>query len=137
MTKREIDMNNKLLLIVILIMFVGAFITTANAKNLNFLCSKKQNITVTLKNETNLEKAKAKILEIPQIKIIKITDRNKEWSKYVNKYDDLPNMQNPFKNEFVIKTNKKANLNEVLSKIKEMDFIEDVKYVSDTECIGK
>ena len=133
-------MNNKILLIVILIMFVGAFtvfITVANAKNLNFLCSKKQNITVTLKNETNIEKAKAKISEIPQIKIIKITDRNKEWSKYVNKYDDLPNMQNPFKNEFVIKTNKKANVNEVLRKIKEMDFIEDVKYVSDTECIKK
>ena len=133
-------MNNKILLIVILIMFVGAFtvfITVANAKNLNFLCSKKQNITVTLKNETNIEKAKAKISEIPQIKIIKITDRNKEWSKMVNKYDDLPNMQNPFKNEFVIKTNKKANVNEVLRKIKEMDFIEDVKYVSDTECIKK
>ena len=133
-------MNNKILLIVILIMFVGAFtvfITVANAKNLNFLCSKKQNITVTLKNETNIEKAKAKISEIPQIKIIKITDRNKEWSKYVNKYDDLPNMQNPFKNEFVIKINKKANVNEVLNKIKEMDFIEDVKYVSDTECIKK
>ena len=68
-------MNNKMtLIIVILIMFVGAFtlfITTANAKNLNFLCSKKQNITVTLKNETNLEKAKTKILEIPQIKITK------------------------------------------------------------------
>ena len=128
------------LIIVILIIFVSAFtlfITAANAKNLNFLCSKKQNITVTLKNETNLEKAKAKILEISQIKIIKITDRNKEWSKYVNKYDDLPNMQNPFKNEFVIKANKKANVNEILSKLKEMNFIEDVKYVSDTECIGK
>ena len=134
-------MNNKLLLIIgILIMFAGAFtvfITVANAKNLNFLCSKKQNITVTLKNETNIEKAKSKILEIPQIKILKITDRNKEWSKYVNKYDDLPNMQNPFKNEFVVKTNKKANINEIVRKIKEMDFIEDVKYVSDTECIGK
>ena len=134
-------MNNKLLLmIVILIMFISAFtvfITVANAKNLNFLCSKKQNITVILKNETNIEKAKAKILEIPQIKIIKITDRNKEWSKYVNKYDDLPNMQNPFKNEFVIKPNKKANVNEISGKLKEMDFIEDVKYVSDTECMGK
>ena len=133
-------MNNKILLIVILIMFVGAFtvfITVANAKNLNFLCFKKQNIIVTLKNETNLEKAKDKILEIPQIKIIKITDRNNEWSKYINKYDDLPNIQNPFKNEFVIKVDKKANVNEILNKIKEMDFIEEVEYVSDTECMGK
>ena len=134
-------MNNKMLLIIVmLIMFISAFIvfiTVANAKNLNFLCPKKQNITVILKNETNLEKAKAKILEIPQIKILKITDRNKEWSKYVNKYDDLPNIQNPFKNEFVIKTNKKANVNEIFNKIKEMDFIEDVKYVSNTECMGK
>ena len=134
-------MNNKMLLIIVmLIMLISAFtvfITVANAKNLNFLCSKKQNITVILKNETNLEKAKAKILEIPQIKILKITDRNKEWSKYVNKYDDLPNMQNPFKNEFVIKINKKGTANEILNKIKEMDFVEDVKYVSNTECMGK
>ena len=134
-------MNNKLLLIIlVIIMFIGAFtvfITVANAKNLNFLCSKKQNITVTLKNETNLEKAKDKILEIPQIKITKITDRNEEWSKHVNKYDDLPNIQNPYKNIFIIKTNKKANVYEILSKIKEMDFVEDVKYVSYEECIGK
>ena len=134
-------MNNKLLLIIlILVMFIGAFtvfIAVANAKNLNFLCFKKQNIIVTLKNETNLEKAKDKILEIPQIKIIKITDRNNEWSKYINKYDDLPNIQNPFKNEFVIKVDKKANANEILNKIKEMDFIEEVEYVSDTECMGK
>ena len=134
-------MNNKLLLIIaILIMFVGAFtifIAAANAKNSNFLCFEKQNIIITLKNETNLEKAKDKISEIPQIKIIKITDRNEEWSKHVNKYDDLPNIQNPYKNEFIIKTNKKANVNEILSKIKEMDFVEDVKYVSEKECIGK
>ena len=134
-------MNNKLLLmIVLLFIFVGIFtifITVANAKSLKFLCSKKQNITVTLKNETNLENAKDKISKIPQIKIVKITDRNEEWSKYINKYDDLPNMQNPFKNEFVLKINKKTDINEIFSKLKEMDFVEDVKYDSDTECIGK
>lgn len=131
-------MNHKILLIIaILVMSVGlftVFITVANGKTLNFLCSKNQNITVILKNEADIEKAKAKISEIPKIKILKITDRNKEWSKYVNKYD-LPNMENPFKHKFIIKINKNADINEIYSKIKEMDFIENVIDASDAECL--
>ena len=45
----------------------------------------------------------------------------------VNKYD-LPNMENPFKNEITIKINKNANVNEIYNKLKETDFIENVQY---------
>ena len=134
-------MNNKLISAVTRgILFVSIFtifIAVVKAEGLNLLCIQKYNMVVTLKNETNLETAKDIILKIPHIRIIKITDRNKEWSKYVNKYDDLPNIQNPFKNEIFIKTNKDANINEIYNKIKEMDFIEDVKYVPDAGCTNK
>ena len=133
-------MNNKLLsLVTIIVLLAGlftVFITVANAENLNLLHSKNQYILVTLKNEADIEKAKTKILEIPKIKILKITDRNKEWSKHVNKYD-LPNMENPFKNELTIKANKNKDINEVYNQIKEMNFVEKVEFTSDTKFFGK
>ena len=133
-------MNNKLLsTLIIIILFAGTFILFAKvvyAKGLNFFYTNKNNIIVTLKNDADIEKSKRTISEIPQIKIIKITDRDKEWSKMVNKMD-LPNMQNPFKNEFTIHTKKKANINEIYNKLKDMDFVENVKYVSETESLEK
>ena len=127
-------MNTKVIYTVITaILLAGIFITVVCAKGFNFLCAK-NNILVTLKNDVDMNKAKITITKIPQIKIIKTTYRDKEWSKMVNKYD-LPKMENPFKNEFVIKINKKANIDEILNKIKEMSFVEDVKYMPDTkEC---
>ena len=71
-----------------------------------------------------------------QIKVINIKYRDKEWSKKVNKYD-LPNMENPFKNEFTVKVNKNTNIDEIYNQIKEMDFVEAVKYDSNTKCIGR
>ena len=133
-------MKNKLLsaaaIIILLTGILTVFISMANAKNLNLLCSKKQNIVVILKNEANIDTSKDEISKIPQIRIINIQYRDKEWSKMVNKMD-LPNMENPFKNEFTIKINKKANINEICNKIKEMNFVESVKYDSDTEGSGK
>ena len=137
---RQEYLKNKLLsgiaIIVLLAGIFTAFITVANAKSLNLLGSKKQNIKVTLKNDADINLSKDKISEIPHVRIINITYRDKEWSKMVNKYD-LPNMENPFKNEFIIKTNKKANINEICSRIKGMDFVESIKYGSDTECAEK
>ena len=133
-------MNNKLLsLVAIIVLLAGlftVFITVANAENLNLLHSKKQYILVTLKNEADINKSKERILKIPKIKVINIKDRDKEWSKMVNKYD-LPNMENPFKNELTIKTNKNADINEVYNQIKEMNFIEKVELTSDTKFFGK
>lgn len=126
-------MNNKLIVIFIFFTVIfAAFITVANAKNFNLLGSNKQNIIVTLKNEADIDKSKGEISKIPQIKIIKITYRDKEWSKMVNKYD-LPKMENPFKNEFTVKVNKNANTDEILKKIKEMSFVEKVEFLSDKE----
>ena len=133
-------MKNKLLsaaaIIILLTGILTVFISMANAKNLNLLCSKKQNIVVILKNEANIDTSKDEISKIPQIRIINIQYRDKEWSKMVNKMD-LPNMENPFKNELTIKINKKANINDICNKIKEMNFVESVKYDSDTEGSGK
>lgn len=124
-------MSNKVIsAVVIVVLFAGifaAFTTVVNAKGLNLLCSKKQIMTVILKNEAKIDTAKDKILEIPQVKIIKIKYRDEEWSRMVNKMD-LPNMQNPFKNEFIIKINKNANIGEIYNTIKEMDFVENVEY---------
>lgn len=132
-------MNNKIFsVVVIAVLLVGiftVFLTVLNAESSSLFCSKKQNIIVTLKNEANVDKAKEKILEIPQVRIIKIQYRDKEWSKMVNKMD-LPKMENPFKNEFTLKTKGNTNMNEIYNKIKTMDFVEDVKYVSDTECLS-
>ena len=130
-------MNNKLIyVIVIVILFISIYAAIANAQGLNFLCLKKQNLIVILKNEADINKSKEAILKIPQIKIINIRYRDKEWSKMVNKYD-LPKMENPFKNEFTVKVNKSTNINEIYSQIKELDFVENVKYYSDTKCIRK
>lgn len=130
-------MNNKLLITILaaVILFSGiftVFITVVNAKN----CSKAQNLTVTMKNETDMDKAKKEISKLPKIKIIKITDRTKEWSRMVNKMD-LPKMENPFKNEFVIKTKKNANIDEIYNQIKEMDFVENIEYTFDEGCTEK
>ncbi len=124
-------MNLKLAFIIIVLFTVifTVFATVVNAENLNFLCSKKQKLAVTLKNEASIESSKDKILQISNVKIISTKYRDKEWSKMVNKYD-LPNMENPFKNEFVIKINKKADINEIYNKIKDMDFVENVEYIS-------
>jgi len=127
-------MNNKVLFSIGIVVLFGCIFTllatVVNAKGLNILCSEKQNIKVILKNEADIEKSKDVISKIPQIKIIKITYRDKEWSKMVNR-TDLPNMENPFKNEFIVKVNKKANKDEIANLLKEMSFIEDVKSVSD------
>ena len=133
-------MNNKLLFaIVIVVLFIGIFtlsVTVVNAKGLNLSCFKKQNMTVILKNDANIDVSKKKISEIPQVKIIKIKYRDKEWSKMVNKMD-LPKMENPFKNEFTVKMKKNANAEEIYNTIKKMDFVEDVKYPSEMECSEK
>lgn len=101
-----------------------------NAQNFKFLLPTNENkIIVTLKNEVNIDKSKSKISEIPNIKIIKTVYRDEEWSKKVNKYD-LPNMENPFKNEFIIKVNKNADMYEIYNKIKEMSFVEKIEYNS-------
>ena len=129
-------MNNKLLFAVVTIIILTCIFalstTLANAKNLDIFSSKKQIMIVTLKNDVNIDVSKDKISQVPQIKIVKIKDRNKEWSNMVNKMD-LPKMENPFKNEFIIKTNKRADINEIYNKIKQMDFVEDVEYSSDTK----
>lgn len=120
-------------LLVIIVLFVSIlFITEVNAESINFFCSKKQNLTVILKNEADIDTSKDIISNIPQVKIINIKYRDKEWSKMVNKMD-LPNIENPFKNEFIIKTNRKTDISEICKKIKELDFVEDVKYVSQNE----
>jgi cell division protein FtsX len=129
--KRCENMSNKLIYgIIIIILFVGIFTiltTTVKAKGLNILCIIKPDIVVILKNEAEIEKSKIAISKIPQVKIINITYRDKEWSRMVNKMD-LPNMENPFKNEFAIKIKKNSNKDEIINKIKNMSFVEDVKY---------
>ena len=130
-------MNIKLISsIVIVVLFISIFTAIANAQGLNFLCFKKQNIIVTLKNDADVNKSKEIISKIPQTKVINIKYRDKEWSKKVNKYD-LPNMENPFKNEFTVRVNKNTDINEIYNQIKEMDFVEVIKYDSDKKCIGR
>lgn len=127
-------MNNKLISAVIIgVLFVSistVFIAVVKAEGLNLLGIKKYNMIITLKNDADADTIKNEILKIPQVKITDIKYRDKEWSKMVNKMD-LPNMENPFKNEIFIKTNKKANINDIYNKIKEMDFVEDVDLSSD------
>ena len=126
-------MNYKLLFIfTIIAIFASVFTVFANVVNIEGLTTKKQEIIITLKNEANMDISKDKILEIPHVKIIHTKSRDKEWSKMVNKYD-LPNMENPFKNEFIIKINKNADTNEIYNKITEMDFVEKAEYVFDKE----
>ena len=133
-------MNNKLIFaVVIIILVVNLFVifpAVVNADSLNLFSFKKQKMTVTLKNDANIDTSRDKISQIPRIRIIKTTYRDKEWSKMVNKMD-LPKMENPFKNEFIVHINKNADINEIYSKIKEMDFVENVEIVSDEKCAGK
>ena len=129
-------MNNKLISIVLtIILFAGIFavsITAVNARGFDFLCFKKQSLIVTLKNEANINTSKDKISKIPQVKIVKIKYRDEEWSKMVNKMD-LPKMENPFKNEFIIKVKKDANVKGIYDSIKQLDFVESVKYAHEAK----
>ena len=131
-------MNSKLIysIVILLIGIFTIYTAIANAQGLNFLCFKKQNLIVTLKNDADVNKSKEIISKIPQTKVINIKYRDKEWSKKVNKYD-LPNMENPFKNEFTVKVNKNTNIDDIYNQIKEMDFVEAVKYDSNTKCIER
>ena len=130
-------MNSKLISAVIIgVLFASVFtvfITIVKAEGLNLLCIQKYNMVVTLKNEADVDAVKNKILKIPKVKITDIKYRDKEWSRMVNKMD-LPKMENPFKNEIYIKTNKNADINEIYNKIKEIDFVKDVDFASDKEC---
>ncbi len=132
-------MDNRLILVIVtVISFIGIYIvfsTVVNAKSFNLFCSK-QDMLITLKNEAKMDISKEKILKISKIKIIHITDRDKEWSKMVNKMD-LPKMENPFKNEFIIRMNKKENIKGIYEQIKEMDFVEDIQYIHDTRCTNE
>ncbi len=126
--------NNKLLFFTaLIILFVGifsAFTTVVYAKNPNWLYSAK--VVIILKNDADINAAKDKISQIPKVKIIKTQYRDKEWSKMVNKMD-LPKMENPFKNEFVITIGKKANAEKTLNQIKALDFVESIKNDTDTK----
>lgn len=124
----------KVIVVILLAIVFMIFAIVVNAKSANIFCSKEPNIIITLKNDANVDMSKDEILKIPQIKILKIRYRDKEWSKMVNKMD-LPNMQNPFKNEIIIKTSKNVDTNEVYNKIEKMDFVDEVKYLLDTKCI--
>ena len=130
-------MNKNLFSIILMIVFFAglfaAFTAVVNAKSLNLQSAKNQKILVILRNDAKLDASKAEILKLSKIKIIKITDRDKEWSKMVNKMD-LPKMENPFKNELIIKVNKNANADEIFNKIKGMDFVENVEYISGKGC---
>ena len=127
-------MNQKLIFAIIIIsLFTSGFklfATPIDAQNFKFLSPSENNLTVILKNEADIEKSKNKILEIPNIKIVKTVYRNEEWSKMVNKYD-LPNIENPFKNEFIIKANKNADMSEIYNIIKKMSFVEKIECYSD------
>ena len=124
-------MNIKMMsAVTIIILCICIFATVVYAKG-SSLFSKRPNIIVTLKNEADIEKSKTAILQIPQIKIIKTIYRDEEWSRMVNKMD-LPKMDNPFKNEFIIRLNKNADKDEIFNKIKDMSFVEKVEDESDT-----
>lgn len=124
-------MNNKLLfaalIIVLLVGIFAVFATVACAKGTSLFCTKKQILIITLNDSVDMDKAKNIISKIPKIRILKMQYRDKEWSKMVNKMD-LPNIDNPFKNEIVINIDKKADINEIYNTIKEIDFVEDIKY---------
>ena len=124
-------MNKKILIIIIaLIPFIiagSAFSSTINRKKV---------IVVSLKNEANIEVSKNEVLKIPHVKKITVVYRDEEWSKYVNKYD-LPKMENPFKNELIIKTDKPENMENVYNEIQRKDFSEEIRYDSDKTLIQK
>ena len=122
-------MNTKLIigLIILIISIFTVSMTVVNANIINFLFPKKTTMLVILKNDADITLAKTKISKIHKVKIVWIQDRNKEWSKMVNKMD-LPKMDNPFKNEVVIKLNRKANTDEIINNLKSMDFVESIKY---------
>ena len=120
---------NKKHLVGIIVLFLGIFAISATIVNAGIpdvFCLRQQPMTVILKDDADLGLAKEEISKIHQIKIESIQDRNKEWSRMVNKMD-LPKMDNPFKNEVVIKISKKADADEISNQIKSLDFVEDIK----------
>lgn len=137
-------MNNKTFSIIFITSLLVGIITIFSARvfadGTDFLCSFQGNnytLAITLKDNTDIEVSKTEILKISDIKIKKIVYKDKEWSKFVNKYDDLPNMENPFKNEIWIKVNKKANLKEIYEEINKLSFVEGISGATDKSCTTK
>ena len=124
-------MNNKLIAIIILFIGIFTLFTTVVSAKGNFFGSKNPTMTVILKNDAKIDIAKDNISKIPNVRIIHIQDRDKEWSRMVNKMD-LPKMDNPFKNEFDIKIDKNADITDISNKLKEMNFVERIEYPSET-----
>lgn len=87
-------------------------------------------ISVYLKNSTNMSDVKNEIQKFEHVEKITIIPKDESWGKLKSEMS-LPNIDNPLPDTLHVKVDKPESLQPVFDKIKEIKAVEDMSYAKD------
>ncbi|MEI8390639.1 MAG: permease-like cell division protein FtsX [bacterium] len=87
-------------------------------------------VSVYLKQGYNTETAKTEIFKIGNIKEIKVIPREQAWEKLKQEMD-VPDIKNPLPDTLRLKVKNQAEIEYVVTKVKNMPFVESIQYARD------
>ena len=87
-------------------------------------------VSVYLKQGYNTETVKTEIFKIGNIKEIKVIPREQAWEKLKQEMD-VPDIKNPLPDTLRLKVKNQAEIEYVVTKVKNMPFVESIQYARD------
>ena len=114
----------------ILTIFGACFRTALSVSSFSKELGKSLEISVYLKNSTEVEPVKKEIEKIVNVESITIIPKAQSWQKLKSEMS-LPNIDNPLPDTLHVKVNKPENLQVVFDSIKELSEVEDMSYAKD------
>ena len=87
-------------------------------------------VSVYLKQGYNTETAKTEIFKIGNIKEIKVISREQAWEKLKHEMD-VPDIKKPLPDTLRLKVKNQAEIEYVVTKVKNMPFVESIQYARD------
>lgn len=87
-------------------------------------------VSVYLKPGYSIEKTKAKILKISNIKKIKVIPKEQAWEK-LKKEMDVPDIKNPLPDTLRLKVKNQDEIESVINKVKNIQSVESIQYAKD------
>lgn len=87
-------------------------------------------ISVYLKDGSDLKQAKEKLLNIEHVESVKLKSKDAEWAK-MQKEMDVASMENPLPDTIHLKVDKPVNISKVFANAKSYNFVEDLSYSKD------
>ena len=84
-------------------------------------------ISVYLKPHTNIQSISQKVKNIDNVQTIKIIPKEEAWTD-LQKQMNVPDISNPLPDTLRVKVNRPESVDEVVTKIKKMDAVEDMQY---------